>query len=263
MSSGTGSGTGVFNLNADMAEGYGPWKMGDDDGLLKLVQSANIACGFHAGDANIMGKVMAMATQNGVSIGAHPGFQDLHGFGRRKLNLSMKEIENLIAYQLGAALAMASLVGSEVTHVKPHGALNNMAAIDADISAAIAKAIKAVDKSQILLAPTLSAMVTAGQDAELTVVEEIFADRAYMPDGQLAPRSRPDAMIHDPDQALAHCLRMIGNGDIVTLDGTVLKTNAKSICVHGDEPSALAMVGHLKSGLEEAGFNPVTLPDLT
>lgn len=252
----------VFNLNADMAEGFGPWKMGDDEGLLNLVQSANIACGFHAGDANIMASVMTMAHDKGVSIGAHPGFQDLHGFGRRQMRLSLREIENLIAYQLGAALAMAALSGASVTHVKPHGALNNMAAVDEDMAAAIARGIKAVDDSQIMLAPTLSAMVQAGGDAGLQVVEEVFADRAYMPDGQLAPRSRPDAMIHDPDAALAHCLRMLGDGQILTLDGTVLKTAGRSICVHGDEPSALAMVRHLRGGLEAAGFTAVTLPEL-
>ena len=137
-----------------------------------------------------------------------------------------------------------------------------MAAVDQDMSMAIARAIKAVDANQILLAPTLSEMVTAGHDCGLVVVEEVFADRAYMPDGQLAPRSRPDAMIHDPHEALAHCLRMLGEGIIVTLDGSKLKTAGRSICVHGDEPSALAMVQHLKSGLEAAGMRPATLPEL-
>lgn len=253
---------GLFNLNADMAEGYGPWKMGDDEGLLDLVQTANIACGFHAGDANIMARVMEKAHQNGVSIGAHPGFQDLHGFGRRQLRLSLKEIENLIAYQLGAALAMADLVGAKVTHVKPHGALNNMAAVDADMSTAIARAIKAVDAGQILLAPVMSEMITAGQQSGLAVIEEVFADRAYMPDGQLAPRSRSDAMIHDPQQSLEHCLRMLIDGEIIALDGTRLPTTGRSICVHGDEPSALAVVSFLRSGLESAGLTPAPLPDL-
>ncbi|MGC6484967.1 MAG: LamB/YcsF family protein [Candidatus Puniceispirillales bacterium] len=252
----------LFNLNADMAEGYGPWTMGDDEGLLDIIQTANIACGFHAGDANIMARVMAAAHDKGVSIGAHPGFQDLHGFGRRQLRLSMAEIENLIAYQLGAALAMADLVGAQVTHVKPHGALNNMAAVDTEMAGAIARAIKAVDPQQIMLAPVLSAMVTAGQDAGLIVVEEVFADRAYMPDGQLAPRSRPDAMIHDPEKALTHCLRMLMEGEILTLDGSRLKTSGRSICVHGDEPSALAMAGFIRKGLEAEGLSPAPLPDL-
>jgi len=251
-----------YNLNSDMAEGYGPWKMGDDDGLLDLVHSANIACGFHAGDHNIMANVMRQAKEKGVSIGAHPGFYDLHGFGRRQIRLSEAEIENLIAYQLGAAIAMAELVGAKVTHVKPHGALNNMAATDPGMSMAISRAIKAVDPDQILLAPVLSEMVTAGQKAGLNVAGEVFADRAYMPDGQLVPRSRPDAMIHDAEIALENCLRMIGESKIRAVDGTEMAINGQSICVHGDEPSALEMIRFLKSGLEGAGFTPATLPEL-
>lgn len=252
----------VFNLNSDMAEGYGPWKMGDDDGLLEVVQSANIACGFHAGDHNIMATVMASAKAKGVSIGCHPGFFDLHGFGRRQIRLTEAEIENLIAYQLGASLAMASLVGARVTHVKPHGGLNNMACADYGMSAAIARAIKSVDPDQILLAPALSEMVRAGDDNGLVTVAEVFADRAYMPDGQLAPRSRPDAMIHDPDTALANCIKMLGDGRITAVDGTEITLQGKSICVHGDEPSALAMAGYIRDGLIRAGFTPATLPQL-
>ena len=252
----------LFNLNADMAEGYGPWTMGDDEGLLDVVQSANIACGFHGGDFNIMASVMASAKAKGVSIGAHPGFHDLHGFGRRKMNLPEREIENLIAYQLGAALGMAALVGAEITHVKPHGAINNMAAADLTMARAIARAIKAVDSNQIMLAPALSEMVTAGQECGLTVVEELFADRAYMPDGQLAPRSRPDAMIHDPALAVENCIRMLVEGTIIALDGSKISVSGRSICVHGDEPSALAMAKSVREGLEGAGFSPVTLPEL-
>lgn len=251
-----------FNLNSDMAEGYGPWTMGDDEGLLALVHSANIACGFHAGDHNIMASVMTSAHKAGVSIGAHPGFYDLHGFGRRQMNLSLSEIENIIAYQLGAALAMASLVGAEITHVKPHGALNNMACHDQDMANAIARAVKAVDPEQIFLAPTLSALVSAGHNHGLKVAEEVFADRAYMPDGQLVSRSRPDAMIHDAQVALENCKRMIGDQQIIAVDGTKLAITAHSICVHGDEPSALAMVKTIKTGLEDAGFTGATLPQI-
>ena len=251
-----------YNLNSDMAEGYGPWTMGDDDGLLAIVQSANIACGYHGGDHNIMARVMASAHERGVSIGAHPGFYDLHGFGRRQMKLSSSEIEHIIAYQLGAALAMAALVGAEVSHVKPHGALNNMACNDADMAMAIARAVKAVDASQIFLAPTLSELVKAGEKQGLMVAEEVFADRAYMPDGQLAPRSRPDAMIHDAETALENCKRMIGDQEIKALDGTILKITAQSICVHGDEPSAIAMAQTIKNGLDDAGFTSMTLPQM-
>ncbi len=251
-----------FNLNADMAEGYGPWTMGDDDGLLAIVQSANIACGFHAGDPNIMARVMKAATKHGVSLGAHPGFYDLHGFGRRQMKLSMPEIENLVAYQTGAAQAMAALAGAEVTHIKVHGALNNMACADRDMANAISSAVKAAAPELIMLAPALSELAAASLDHGLTTAIEVFADRAYMPDGQLAPRSRPDAMIHDPEIALKNCLRMMGDGEIIALDGSRLKITADSICVHGDEPSAIAMARHICAGLMAAGFEPASLPDM-
>ena len=251
-----------FNLNADMAESYGPWTMGNDDALLPVINSANIACGFHGGDYNIMAETMKKASAHGVSIGAHPGFYDLHGFGRRQLNLSLNEIENLIAYQLGAAMASASLVGAKVTHVKPHGALNNMAANNADMALAIARAIKAVDRSQIFLAPVLSELVAAGHKCGLAVAEEIFADRAYMPDGQLAPRHRSDAMIHDPDEALERSLMMLTERRISTIYGTSLSIAPHSLCVHGDGPSAVAMAEHLKQGLTAAGLTAKTLPEM-
>ena len=244
-----------------MAEGYGPWKMGDDEGLLGLVHSANIACGYHAGDHNIMTNVMTAAAAHGVSIGSHPGFDDLHGFGRRQMHLSMAEIENLMAYQLGAAEGIAALAGVKVTHVKPHGALNNMACQDKDMATAIVKAVKAVTPSHIFLAPALSELAKAGEAAGLKVAIEVFADRAYMPDGQLVPRSNPKAMIHDAKTALENCCRMIGDGVIVAIDGTKLTTAAQSICVHGDEPSALTMVSNLKQGLEAQGFIGKTLPE--
>ena len=157
---------------------------------------------------------------------------------------------------------MAALVGAKVSHVKPHGALNNMACNDADMAMAIARAVKAVDASQIFLAPTLSELVKAGQNQGLTVAEEVFADRAYMPDGQLAPRSRPDAMIHDANIALENCKRMIGDQEIKALDGTILKSTAHSICVHGDEPSAIAMAKTIKQGLDDAGFTSTSLPEM-
>lgn len=252
----------TFNLNADMAESYGPWVLGNDDALLPVINSANIACGFHAGDHNIMTNTMRKAAEHHVSIGAHPGFYDLHGFGRRQMNLSLDEIEHLIAYQLGAAIGAAALAGVKVTHVKPHGALNNMAATNADMAMAIARAVKAVDKSQIFLAPVLSELVTAGEACGLLVAQEIFADRAYMPDGQLAPRSRPDAMIHDPDIALSHSLTMLTEHKITAIDGTTLPITPHSLCVHGDGASAVAMAKHLQTGLTLAGLTAKTLPDM-
>ena len=251
-----------FNLNADMAEGYGPWQMGDDKGLLSIIGSANIACGFHAGDYNIMGQVMRMAADNNVSIGAHPGFYDLHGFGRRQMHLPLAEIERLIAYQLGAALGVAAQEGVEVSHVKPHGAINNMACVDAGLSAAIVRAIRAIDKNLILLAPVLSELVREGEKEGLPVAAEVFADRAYMPDGQLVPRSRPDAMIHEKEASLAHCLRMFEEGIIIDVEGGKLAVEAVSVCVHGDGPTALETAAHIKDGLIKAGFGMASLPDM-
>ena len=251
-----------FNLNADMAEGYGPWKMGDDEGMLSLIGSANIACGFHAGDYNIMGQVMRMAADKDVSIGAHPGFYDLHGFGRRQMQLPLAEIERLIAYQIGAALGVAASEGVQVSHVKPHGAVNNMACADAELAASIMRAIKAVDKDLIVLAPVLSELVREGEKAGLAVAAEVFADRAYMPDGQLVPRSRPDAMIHEAEHSLEHCLRMFEEGIIIDVEGGKLAVEAVSVCVHGDGPAALQTAAHIKDGLIKAGFEMCSLPDM-
>ena len=251
-----------FNLNADMAEGYGPWRMGDDDGLLQIISSANIACGFHAGDYQIMGSVMKSADSHGVSIGAHPSFYDLHGFGRRQMSLSDAEIERLIAYQLGASLGVAAAEQVRVTHIKPHGAINNMACADSSMSAAIVRAVKAVAPDIIMLAPVLSELLSESEKAGLPVAAEVFADRAYMPDGQLVPRSRPDAMIHDPEDSLRQCLRMFGDGEIQAVDGCRLKVAAQSVCVHGDGPAALVTARHIKEGLQAEGFQIKTLPQM-
>ena len=251
-----------FNLNADMAEGYGPWQMGDDDGLLEIITSANVACGFHAGDHNIMGKIMQRATQRNVSIGAHPGFLDLHGFGRRQMTLSEAEIERLIAYQIGASLGMASLVGATVSHIKVHGALSNMACADAGMSAAIARAIVAVDKSLIMLSPALSELSHQGRAAGLVVADEVFADRTYMPDGQLAPRSRDDAMIRDAKDSLEQCLSIFVDGKVRTVEGQMISLPAQSICVHGDGPTALQLAKSVRDGMMAEGFDLVTLPEV-
>lgn len=250
------------NLNADMAEGWGAWTIGDDAGLLEIVNSANIACGLHGGDYMIMGRVMADAAARGVSIGAHPGFFDLHGFGRRVMAVSEAEAERLIAYQIGAALGVAALVGVPVSHVKVHGALNNMAAADRGLSDALVRAVRAIDKNLIFLAPSLSEMVAAGKAAGLPVIEEVFADRRYMPDGQLAPRSRPDALISNPDDCLQQVEQIVGAGEVVCVDGSVLKLPGQSICVHGDGPAALATALAVKNGLLAHSFELVTLPEL-
>lgn len=251
-----------FNLNADMAEGFGDWQMGHDDGLLGIVNTANIACGFHAGDYNIMGNVMTLAKANNVSVGAHPGFYDLHGFGRRPIHLSDGEVERLIAYQLGATLAVGQLSGIAVTHIKPHGAINNMACADRALADAIVRGTKAVDSNIILLAPVLSELYKAGEAAGLAVAGEVFADRAYMPDGQLVPRSRPDAMIEDKTESLTQCLEIFCDHIIRCIDGSTLAVEAESVCVHGDGPHAVEIATFIKEGLEAEGLQPVCLPDM-
>ncbi|MDP1734197.1 MAG: 5-oxoprolinase subunit PxpA [Sulfuritalea sp.] len=252
----------AINLNADLGEGFGPWHMGDDAAMLDIVASANIACGGHAGDPNTMRRTVRLAQERGVSIGAHPSYPDLQGFGRRALAMSPEELENQIATQIGALAGIASLEATNVTHVKPHGALNNLACVDRAVADTICRAMRAVDRTLILLAPAASQLVLAGRAAGLAVVEEIFADRAYLPDGQLVPRTRPDAMIHGPAACLAHVLAMLDAGALIATDGTRIPTPIGSICVHGDSPDAVAVARHLRAHLGTQGYRVVSLPKL-
>lgn len=252
----------LINLNADLGESFGPWVMGDDDALLDVVTSANLACGFHAGDPDVMRRTVRACMAKGVSIGAHPGYHDLQGFGRRALKLSHAEIENLVAYQVGALAGVAALEGGQVTHVKPHGALNNQACADAGIAAAICRAVRGVDSSLILLAPAASALLTAGREAGLKVVEEIFADRAYQDDGQLAPRGTPGAMVHGAENCAAHVEAMLAAGALIALSGKRIPTAIGSVCVHGDGAEAVAVARHLRRALEVGGWQTVPLPAL-
>lgn len=252
----------IINLNADLGESFGPWVMGDDDALLDVVASANLACGFHAGDPAVMRRTVAACVARGVSIGAHPSYADLQGFGRRAMQLPAAELENLVAYQVGALAGIAALEGGRVTHVKPHGALNNQACADAGIAAAIARAVKAVDPGLILLAPAASALLTAGRAAGLAVVEEIFADRAYRDDGQLAPRGTPGAMVHGAAACAAHVQAMLTAGALIALSGQRIPTAIGSICVHGDGAEAVAVARHLRQVLESAGWKIAPLTAL-
>jgi len=251
-----------INLNADLGEGYGPWTMGDDAAMLEIVSSANIACGGHAGDPDVMRRTVRLARERGVSIGAHPSYPDLQGFGRRAMALSAAQLENQIAGQIGALMGIAGLEATPVTHVKPHGALNNLACADRAVADTICRAIVAVDRQLILLAPAASQLLAAGQAAGLSVVEEIFADRAYLADGQLAPRSRPEAMIHGADACLAHVAAMLDAGALIALDGSRIPTRIGSICVHGDNPEAVAVARHLRRHLEARGHRFVPLTKL-
>lgn len=251
-----------INLNADLGEGFGPWRMGDDAAMLDIVASANIACGGHAGDPDVMRRTVRLAKERGVSIGAHPSYPDLQGFGRRAMALSPAELESQIAFQVGALAGIAALEAAQVTHVKPHGALNNLACIDRGVADTICRAICAIDPSLILLAPAASQLVAAGCAAGLTVIEEIFADRAYLPDGQLVPRARPDAMIHGPAACLAHVLAMLEAGALIAVDGTRVATPIGSICVHGDSPNAVGVARHLRAGLKLNGYEVLPLTEI-
>lgn len=224
-----------INLNADMAEGFGAYDIGDDLGILQIIGSANIACGFHAGDPNTMHRVVMEAKRRGVSIGAHPGFNDLWGFGRRRIDTKPADLEYMMAYQIGALQAIAAYADAKVTHLKPHGALNNMAAEDGDYALAIGRAIKAVDPGIIYVALAGSEMEKAGRHLGLRVALEGFCDRQYEDDGNLTSRKIPGSVIKDPAVAARQVLDMVVNNFITSRGGKRLPCKVHSLCVHGDE----------------------------
>ncbi len=252
----------TINLNADLGESFGAWKMGEDQALLQVVRSANIACGFHAGDPLVMRDTVRAALAAGVSLGAHPAYPDLQGFGRRPMKLAPAEVEAMIIYQVGALMGIAASEGGRVTHVKPHGALNNQACENAALADAVARAVKSVDPELILLAPVLSELYAAGERAGLRVAGEIFADRAYTDAGMLVPRGQPGAVIHDHDELVAHVLRMLDCGGVVAQSGKCLPAPMDSICVHGDTLGAVESAGRLRTALEAKGWVVDTLPAL-
>ena len=249
-----------LNLNADLGESFGPWPMGDDAALLQVVDSANVACGFHAGDPTVMAHTLVMAKQRNVSIGAHPGFADLQGFGRRQMQLSTKEVHAMVSYQLAALQGMAQSAGHPMTHVKPHGALNNMACEDRTLADTIVSAVKQLDDSLIFLAPVLSELEYAADDAGLPVAREIFADRAYTDSGSLVPRSEPKAVLHNSDECIEHIRKIIDAGGLVTVSGKVLKTRFHSICVHGDNAHAVQTARSVREQLLSDGHELCALP---
>lgn len=249
----------LVNLNADLGEGFGAWKMGDDSALLQIINSANVACGFHAGDPAIMRYTVREAFARGVSVGAHPSFPDLQGFGRRAMVMSPSDLEASLLYQIGALQAMASAEGGRVTHVKPHGALNNMASVDATIAETVVRAMQGLHAGLILLAPAQSALSRAAEMAGVPVCYEIFADRAYLDDGQLMPRAQPGAVLHEAQACVAHVLRMLQEKAIVTATGLCLPTRIDSICVHGDGPDAVATARLIRHALTSEGYGLVPL----
>lgn len=242
-----------IDLNADIGEGFGPWRMGDDAALLGVVTSANVACGFHAGDPDIMARVFEQARDAGVAVGAHVAFPDLIGFGRRILPMSTAEITRAVTYQIGAAQALAALAGHRLSHVKAHGALANLAEHDAAVADAIAAATYATDPTLTLLAIAGSEQTRAGARAGLRVAHEIFADRAYADDGRLLSRQLPGAMIHDVDAVITRVRRMLAAQALITIEDKFLPTPIDSICVHGDTPQAVALAQALRTALEADG----------
>ena len=251
-----------INLNADLGESFGAWTMGSDAELLATVNSANIACGFHAGDPLVMRTTLRHARAAGVGVGAHPSFPDLQGFGRRPMQLPPAELEAVLIYQMAALAGMAQAEGVKMGHVKPHGALSNMTCTDAALARTVVAAIRAFDADLILLAPACSALYAAGTEAGLRVVAEIFADRAYQDDGSLVPRSRPDAMIHGAGASLAHVSAMLAEQALISVNGVRRPTPIGSVCVHGDGPDAVATARFLRDALTRDGWALVGLDAL-
>jgi UPF0271 protein len=240
----------TVDLNSDMGEGFGPWKMGDDTSMLDIVTSANIACGMHAGDPEVMATTFAEARTRGVAVGAHPGYPDLFGFGRRNMPFTMGETERLIAYQIGAAEAMAAYAGHRLTYVKLHGALGNLSQQNRDVALAALRAVKAVNPKLVCLTIALGEMDRLAPEMGLEHRSEIFADRAYTKEGFLVDRRLPGAVLHDPEAIAERILAMLGEGAIRTIDGDWLKTPIHSICVHSDTPSAVEIARGLRQALE-------------
>jgi 5-oxoprolinase (ATP-hydrolysing) subunit A len=246
----------TIDLNCDLGESFGPWEMGNDAAMIELASSVNIACGYHAGDADIMRRTVELAKVRGVSIGAHPGYRDLHGFGRRPFpGMKASEIENLVAYQIGALQAIAIAAGHKVTHVKAHGALSNVACEDDTTAQAIANAIKAVDPNLVFVVLANSRLVKAGERANLPMVREVFADRAYEDDGNLVSRRKPGAVLHDAKAIAERVVRMVQDGAIVSVNGKVIKTRMDTICIHGDTPGAVEIGRSVRNALKEAGID--------
>jgi UPF0271 protein len=246
--------TRTIDLNADLGEGFGRYRLAEDAELLSLVTSANVACGFHAGDPITMRETVAAAADRGVVIGAHPGYPDLLGFGRRELGATPAEITAYVIYQLGALNAVCRARGTRVRYVKPHGALYNRAAADRPAAAAIAAAVHQVDPELVLLGRAGSHLIAAARAAGLRTASEAFADRAYAPDGSLVPRSEPGAVVHDVEAVVARAVRMVREEQVATSAGTTISVRADSLCIHGDTPGAIALVRALRTRLADHGI---------
>jgi UPF0271 protein len=251
-----------INVNADIGESYGKFVMGNDAELMPLIGSANVACGMHAGDPTIMARTVKLALDNNVSIGAHPGFNDVWGFGRRQIRMRPLDLEYLVTYQIGALRALAATQGAKVTHVKPHGALNNMAHVDIDYVLAIGRGIKAADPNLIYVANVDSRMTEAGAKLGLRVANEAYVDRRYGDDGAMLSRERDDAVIHDPAEAARQVVSIVRDRVITSITGKKIPAEVHTFCVHGDEPTAVAVMRAVRAELKAAAIDVVPLPAL-
>lgn len=243
------------DVNCDLGESFGRYQLGEQEEVLKYITSANIACGFHAGDPTVMRRTVALAVENDVRIGAHPSFPDLIGFGRRQMYVKPHEAYDMVVYQIGALDAFLRLHNTQLQHVKPHGALYNMAAVDPSLAEAIAQAVKDVSPSLVLYGLAGSELTKAGEKLGLTVAHEVFADRTYQPDGTLTPRTEANALITDEQQSLDQIRQMVMEGSVRAVDGTIVKLQADTICVHGDSPHAVAFARRIYDDLRKSGVN--------
>jgi 5-oxoprolinase (ATP-hydrolysing) subunit A len=246
-----------IDLNADLGESFGKYTLGCDEAMLEVVTSANIACGFHAGDPDVMARTVRLAAEKGVAVGAHPGLPDLAGFGRRAMAVTPEEVFNMVVCQIGALSGFAKVFGTKVNHVKPHGALYHMAANDRALAGAIAEAVHSFDPGLILVAPWGSELAKAGEERGLRVAAEVFADRALLSDGRLVPRNRPDALVRNPVFAARRVVRMVKEGIAVAVDGTEIPVRADTVCVHGDHPGADEFARLLRQTLEAEGITVI------
>jgi UPF0271 protein len=243
-----------IDLNADVGESFGAYTIGDDRGVMASISSANIAAGFHGGDPSVLRRTIRLAREHGVAVGAHPGFPDLIGFGRRDMRITPADAEDLVLYQIAAVAGVAAAEGVPLRHVKPHGALFNLAARDASLAAAIARAVAAFDRRLILFGLAGSALLDEGRKAGLAVASEVFADRAYAPDGSLVSRQQPGAVLEDEIEVVRRAIGMIAQGTVVAVDGSTIALVADTICVHGDTPGAAALAAKLRRELGGAGI---------
>lgn len=245
--------TARIDLNADLGESFGTWVLGDDEAMLDVVTSANVACGFHAGDATTLRRTVAAAAARGVTVGAQVGYRDLAGFGRRRIDMEAADLTADVLYQLGALEAMCRVAGTAVAYVKPHGALYTTTAVDEGQARAVVEAVVAYDRTLPLLGLPGSVLLRVAAEAGVPTVAEAFADRAYTAQGRLVPRSEAGAVLHDPEEVAARVVRLVTQGSVVAVDGSVVEVEATSVCTHGDTPGAVAIARAVRSALASAG----------